>query len=53
MPSLHDSEPNVPRWLRIGFWVCIVISVAVVIRRLVALAVPSHSSSSQMVGVIG
>src|SRR5216684_3428820 len=28
------------RWLRIGFWACTVISVAVVLRRIVALAYP-------------
>src|SRR5258708_19986273 len=31
------------RWVRIGFWACIVISVAVVLRRTVALAHPSQS----------
>lgn len=37
-----------PRWLRAGFWICIVIAVAVVIRRLVALAHPSHSAPPQL-----
>jgi len=36
------------RWLRIGFWACIVISVAVVIRRTVALAHPSQSAPPQL-----
>src|SRR5258707_12175547 len=31
------------RWVRIGFWACIVISVVVVLRRAVALAHPSQS----------
>lgn len=33
---------SVPRWLWIGFWLCIVIAVAADIRRLVALASPSQ-----------
>src|ERR1700675_4398834 len=32
------------RWLRVGFWACMVISVAVVVRRTVALAHPPQSS---------
>lgn len=36
------------RWLRIGFWACIVISIAVVLRRTVALAHPSHSAPPQL-----
>ena len=36
------------RWLRIGFWACIVISVAVVIRRTVALAHPPQSAPPQL-----
>jgi hypothetical protein len=47
----HKSGPYTPGWLRIGFWVCFVISVAVVIRRLVALAVPPRSSPPQMAGL--
>ena len=38
-----------PRWLRLGFWVCTAIAVAVVIRRLVALAMPSSSGPPQLV----
>jgi hypothetical protein len=37
-----------PRWLRAGFWICIVVAVAVVIRRLVALAYPSQSAPPQL-----
>src|SRR5260370_24429043 len=40
-----------PLSLRIGFWVCIGIAVAVVIRRLVALAHPSSSGPPQMAGL--
>ena len=36
------------RWLRIGFWACIVISVAVVLRRTVALAHPPQSAPPQL-----
>lgn len=36
------------RWLRIGFWACIVISVAVVLRRTFALAHPSPSAPPQL-----
>src|SRR5258706_4962656 len=36
------------RWVRIGFWACIVISVAVVLRRAVALAHPSQSTPPQL-----
>jgi hypothetical protein len=36
------------RWLRIGFWACTAISVAVVIRRTVALAHPPQSAPPQL-----
>jgi hypothetical protein len=36
------------RWLRFGFWACIVISIAVVVRRVVALAYPPHSAPPQL-----
>ena len=36
------------RWLRIGFWACIVIAVAVVLRRAVALAHPPQSAPPQL-----
>jgi len=36
------------RWLRIGFWACTVISVAVVLRRTVALAHPPQSAPPQL-----
>jgi hypothetical protein len=36
------------RWLRIGFWACIVISVAVVLRRTVALAHPPQSAPLEL-----
>jgi len=36
------------RWVRVGFWVCTVISVAVVLRRLVALINPPQSAPPQL-----
>jgi hypothetical protein len=61
MSSLQNHMPNAdsdaaplltaPRWLRFGFWVCIVIAIAVVIRRVVALAFPLQSGPPQMVGL--
>lgn len=37
-----------PRWLGVGFWACIAIAVAVVLRRTVALAHPSQSGPPQL-----
>lgn len=37
-----------PRWLRVGFWACIVIAVAVVVRRVYALASPPRSAPPQL-----
>jgi hypothetical protein len=48
MPSPTKLEIRVPLWLRTGFWICIVISIAVVIRRVIALASPSQSGPVQM-----
>jgi hypothetical protein len=36
------------RWLRIGFWACTAIAIAVVLRRTVALARPSQSAPPQL-----
>ena len=36
------------RWLRIGFWACIVIAVAVVLRRTLALAHPPQNAPPQL-----
>ncbi len=43
--SLPQQSPPAPLILRIGFWGCIVIAVAVVVRRLVALVRPSAASN--------
>jgi hypothetical protein len=44
----HQGRAGYPLWLAIGFWVCVVIAVAVVVRRLVALAHPSQGAPPQM-----
>jgi len=46
-----STLPRSPLWLRIGFWICVIIAVAVVLRRLLALASPSHSGPPQMAGL--
>jgi hypothetical protein len=45
---INDPETSSPLWLRIAFWLCIVIAVAVVVRRLFALASPSLSAPPQV-----
>lgn len=47
IPTPDDSS-SFPRWLRGGFWVCILISVAAVMRRLVALVHPPRSAPPQL-----
>jgi hypothetical protein len=37
-----------PVWLRVGFWACVVIAVAAVIRRVLAIAYPPHFAPPQM-----
>jgi hypothetical protein len=46
--ALREKSPPAPLALRIGFWACIVIAVAVVVRRLAALLAPASSSPPQM-----
>jgi hypothetical protein len=43
-----QSSPKAPVWLRVGFWICIVISIAVVLRRVFALATPPRNGPPQM-----
>lgn len=45
-PLSHSSKA--PVWLRIGFWICIAISVAVVLRPVLALAGPTRNRPPQM-----
>lgn len=40
-----------PLWLLVGFWISVVIAIAVVVRRMVALAVPGKASGSPMAGM--
>ncbi len=40
--ELHGTE-YFPRWIRVSFWVCTAIAVAVVLRRLYALSHPPSS----------
>ena len=35
-------------WARVGFWVCVVIGIAVVIRRMIALAIPVRSGPPKL-----
>jgi len=50
--SVSESRPAAsPLLLRIGFWLCIVIAVAVVIRRVLALAYPPRSAPATMAGL--
>ena len=45
------AERRWPRWLRVGFWFCTVVAVAVVLRRLFALEAPSQSGPPQLVAL--
>jgi hypothetical protein len=47
MPEQRSS----PLWLRTGFWICIVISIAVVLRRVIAFAHPPRSAPPQLAGL--
>ncbi|WP_353071862.1 DUF2306 domain-containing protein [Tunturiibacter gelidoferens] len=37
--------PKYPGWLKVGFWICVVIAVAVVLRRVAVLAHPTQGGS--------
>src|SRR5436189_5264497 len=47
MPQPQDEAMN-SRPLQLGFWACMVIAVAVVLRRLIALVHPSQTAPAQM-----
>jgi hypothetical protein len=47
----RPEKRRVPLWMMTGFWVSITISVAVVLRRLVAMARPSHLGPQQMLAL--
>jgi hypothetical protein len=40
-----------PRWLKVGFWFCVVIAVAVVLRRVAVFAHPTQGGSSPTAGL--
>jgi hypothetical protein len=44
----QQHTPALPLWLRVGFWICILIAVTAVIRRVFALAHPTQSAPPQM-----
>ena len=46
--STLPTKHSFPLWMRIGFWICIVIAIAVVLRRVLALAYPPRSAPPQM-----
>ena len=46
-PSVAEHS-STPPWLKAGFWICIVIAVAAVVRRLLALVHPSQSGPPQL-----
>ena len=52
-PAKRNLDPisRPPLVLRIGFWICILISTAVVLRRIGALASSTHSGPPQMVAL--
>ena len=49
--NVSRDQSSSPLWLRTGFWICIVIGAAVVVRRIFALAAPAHNGPPQMVGL--
>jgi hypothetical protein len=48
-PTDGVEKVGYPYWLKIGFWACIVIAIAVVLRRVVELASPQQSGPPQLV----
>ena len=51
--AIERRESSSPLWLRIGFWGCTVIAIAVVLRRLSALLSPPKNVPPQMAGLDG
>jgi hypothetical protein len=49
--SIRNRNPN-PLWLRTGFWISTAIAVAVVIRRVFALAAPPQSSAAPQLAAL-
>jgi hypothetical protein len=44
----RQISPAPPLWLGVGFWACVLIAVAAVIRRVFALVYPPHSAPPQL-----
>jgi len=51
--AIERRASSSPLWLRIGFWGCTVIAIAVVLRRLSALLFPPKNVPPQMAGLDG
>ena len=49
-PASSARVPS-PMWLRIGFWICVLIGAAAVIRRLFAIISPAQNGPPQMAGL--
>ncbi len=50
-PATSSESPAFPHWIRISFWLCILIAVAAVVRRVIALAHPSQSGPPEVVAL--
>jgi hypothetical protein len=48
VPVTSSQVPNSWRWVRVGFWICVVIAVAAVLRRLVAIVHPVRSGPPEL-----
>ena len=46
--TAQPDSVRTPLWLRVGFWICIAISIAVVFRRIYALAAPAQNAPPQL-----
>jgi hypothetical protein len=44
--SSHGANPVYPGWLKVGFWICVVIAVAVVLRRVAVLVHPTQAGAA-------
>lgn len=51
LPATSPRIRSHPLWLLIGFWICVVIAITVVIRRLLQFAHPSSGGTPQLVQI--
>ena len=51
--SSSGREYGYPRWLKVGFWICVVIALAVVLRRVAVLAHPAQGGASPTAALDG